>query len=76
MSDWQVRFDALDRRFDALEDRIRSVEHGQVILEARMSAMVERQSKLEITSARTLFLMQRLALKVGGIEDEWEPPAG
>jgi hypothetical protein len=31
---------------------------------------VERQSKLETTAARTLFLVERLALKIGGIEDE------
>lgn len=57
-------------RFGGLETRMTSLERRQAVFEQRMDALVERQSKLEITAARTLFLLQRLALKVGGIEDE------
>jgi hypothetical protein len=57
-------------RFGALESRMAGIEHRQGTLEARMDAMVERQSKLEETGAQTLYLLQRLALKVGGIDDD------
>ena len=67
------RFDALENniteRFASLEGRVTSIERRMTNLEARMDAMVERQSKLEQTAARTLFLLQRMALK-NGIEDE------
>ena len=68
------RFDTLEatitERFAMLDNRVSSIERRMTTLEARMDAMVERQSKLEITSARMLHLLQRLALKVGGIEDD------
>jgi hypothetical protein len=68
------RFDALEatigERFTSLDNRIASLDRRLVTLEARMDAMVERQSRLETTAARTLFLVQRLALKLGGIEDD------
>jgi len=54
-------------RFGALESRMAGIDQGT--LEARMDAMVERQSRLEETGAQTLHLLQRLALKVGGIDD-------
>jgi len=60
---------ALTERFSGLEDRMASLERRQGIFEQRLDAFVERQSKLELTAARTHFLLQRLAIKVGGIED-------
>jgi uncharacterized protein YPO0396 len=71
------RFNALENtiseRFTALDNRVASLDRRLVTLEARMDAMVERQSRLDTTAARTLFLLQRLALKIGGIEDEPAP---
>lgn len=69
------RFDALENnikeRLATLEGRVGSVERRMTNLESRMDAMVERQSKLEATAARTLFLLQRMALK-SGISDDGE----
>jgi predicted nucleic acid-binding Zn-ribbon protein len=70
MTRLEDRFTGLEDRFSGLERRMDTLERGLTTLETRMDALVERQSKLEITAARTLFLLQRLALKVGGIEDE------
>jgi hypothetical protein len=68
------RFNALEttitERLTALDNRAASLDRRLVTLEARMDAMVERQSRLETTGARTLFLVERLALKIGGIEDD------
>jgi hypothetical protein len=63
------RFSGLEGRFSGLDNRMASLERRQGIFEQRLDAFVERQSKLELTAARTHFLLQRLAIKVGGIED-------
>ena len=66
----EERLDGVVRQIDGVVRDVQDVRRAQSVLEERMSAMVDRQSKLEHTTARTLFLMQRLALKIGGIEDD------
>jgi len=63
------RFSGLADRLDEVGRHMASLERRQTTLEERMDAIVDRQSKLELTGARTLYLLQRLAAK-SGVEDD------
>jgi hypothetical protein len=64
------RFGSVETRIGGLESRLDGIDRRFATIEDRMDAMVERQGKLELTCNRTLFLLERLALKVGGIEGD------
>lgn len=59
------RFGTIETRFGGMEARMDSLERRQGTLEERIDAVVERQGKLEEIGAKTLLLVERLALKAG-----------
>jgi predicted nucleic acid-binding Zn-ribbon protein len=63
------RFEGVENKITLLSDDVRRIERRMHTLEARMDAMVERQSKQEELLHRVLLLTERMA-KAQGISNE------